>query len=219
MENVTVTCACGREMRLNALGGRGSFRCGCGAGVRVEVSRTHSGCAVDGCRLAAVNESLVVRLCGEHLRKVMLSLVPRVYVKYPPEKWLAEAHHDYVAEFGEPPETPLWVRMPWLLTAPERPGTSHDPIVYFLVVGDTVKIGTTINKRQRFATMLPPGAEIALEMPGSYSLEHRLHARFAAHRLEGEWFALSDEIKDFIRQNRASATATSPSRTSRRSTA
>lgn len=220
MQNVTVTCACGRKMRVNALGGRGAFRCGCGAGVRVEVSDIRRGCAVDGCRLTAVADSLVVRLCSDHLHKVMLSLVPRIYVKYPPEKWLSEAIHEYVAEFGEPPETPLWVRMPWLLNrVTDRPDTSHDPIVYFLVIGDKVKIGTTINKRQRFASMLPPGATFALELPGSYKLESELHKRFAADRLEGEWFRLSDQIKAFIAANQKRMARSSATSRSRRSSA
>ncbi|WP_394553850.1 GIY-YIG nuclease family protein [Agromyces sp. MMS24-JH15] len=91
----------------------------------------------------------------------------------------------------------------WLCAACEwRYGDLADPglppprvdVVYYLRLGDRVKIGTSSNPRQRF-TALPHDEVLAFER-GDRRLEQRRHAQFAAHRiLDGEWFHLVDELR------------------------
>ncbi len=69
-------------------------------------------------------------------------------------------------------------------------------VVYYLRYGERVKIGTTANPRQRLAAIWHDQL-LAFE-PGDRRLERRRHADFAAERLGGEWFRLSDALRDHI---------------------
>lgn len=86
-----------------------------------------------------------------------------------------------------------------------RVGDAPDPdlppprvdVVYYLRLGDRVKIGTSRSPRQRLAAL--PGEELlALEL-GDASLERARHREFAADRLgTSEWFALSAALRDHV---------------------
>ncbi|WIE73810.1 GIY-YIG nuclease family protein [Curtobacterium sp. MCJR17_020] len=70
-------------------------------------------------------------------------------------------------------------------------------VVYYLRMrddfGDRVKIGTTMNPRQRLA-VIPHQDLLAFER-GDRSLERRRHAQFAATRFPGtEWFRATPEL-------------------------
>ncbi|MET0481074.1 MAG: GIY-YIG nuclease family protein [Mycetocola sp.] len=66
-------------------------------------------------------------------------------------------------------------------------------VVYYLRYGDRIKIGTSINPRQRFAGIRHD--ELLAFERGNRLTERKRHAQFAAHRLDrSEWFAASDEI-------------------------
>jgi len=70
-------------------------------------------------------------------------------------------------------------------------------VVYYLRLGDRVKIGTTFTPRQRFA-VLPHDEVLAFER-GDRILEHRRHAEFADDRLgTSEWFASSPRLRTHI---------------------
>lgn len=64
-----------------------------------------------------------------------------------------------------------------------------------------VKIGITSNVPARLSALQMahhrPLNVIGI-MPGGGREEAALHARFAAHRLRGEWFRLDDEIAGFV---------------------
>jgi hypothetical protein len=80
---------------------------------------------------------------------------------------------------------------------PELPPPRID-LVYYLRLGDRVKIGTTATPRQRFAA-LPHDEVLAFER-GDRELEQRRHIEFAADRLgASEWFGLSPRLKAHIR--------------------
>lgn len=76
--------------------------------------------------------------------------------------------------------------------------------VYFAVArakSDAVKIGVTTNISKREIALdggVPGGVSILATLPGGMDVESYLHEKFAHHRLNGEWFAHSEEIKDFI---------------------
>jgi hypothetical protein len=70
-------------------------------------------------------------------------------------------------------------------------------VVYYLRLGDRVKIGTTFNPRQRFAALLHEEV-LAFEL-GDRSVERSRHLEFADDRLgTSEWFALSARLRMHI---------------------
>ena len=78
---------------------------------------------------------------------------------------------------------------------PETP-SRHRPVVYYVLFGDRVKIGTTRNLRQRLLEV-PHDQVLALE-PGDATLERQRHAKFRAFRLHREWFAYVHPLSTFI---------------------
>lgn len=77
--------------------------------------------------------------------------------------------------------------------------------VYFAlpkVDNGSVKIGVTTNIAKRTIALsggIPGGVVMVATIAGGADVESFLHDKFASHRLNGEWFAHCDEIKDFIR--------------------
>ncbi len=70
-------------------------------------------------------------------------------------------------------------------------------VVYYLLFGDRVKIGTSSNPRQRFAAIWHD--EILAFERGDRMLEHRRHVQFDEARYpRTEWFRLSDALAAHI---------------------
>ncbi len=71
------------------------------------------------------------------------------------------------------------------------------PGVYFVRVGDLLKIGKADNVRKRLSG-LQTGSPLKLELlavaPGGLPEEVYFHESFAAHRRRGEWFELCPPI-------------------------
>lgn len=89
----------------------------------------------------------------------------------------------------------------FLPTAPGAPRMGGN-IVYFMYSGGRVKIGYSggvdgRHKQLRTAGAFPP--VVLLVMSGDKGAESDLHIRFAADRLHGEWFALSKELRSYLR--------------------
>jgi hypothetical protein len=77
-------------------------------------------------------------------------------------------------------------------------------VVYYLRLGERVKIGTTFAPRQRFAAL--PHDEVLAFEPGDRMLERQRHREFAADRLgTSEWFALSPGIRAHVATVRGDA--------------
>jgi hypothetical protein len=81
------------------------------------------------------------------------------------------------------------------------------PKVYFIeAIGlQRVKIGMTDNIKYRFDSLQsasPVPLKIMAVISGDRTLETYLHKRFKAHRLHGEWFILTDEMKEIIQELR-----------------
>lgn len=77
-----------------------------------------------------------------------------------------------------------------------RPG-----FVYFLRMGDTVKIGFSAKVGSRLKsiqTACPEPAEVMKIIPGSDQTERYFHAHFQDYRLKGEWFALEGALAAFL---------------------
>jgi hypothetical protein len=75
-------------------------------------------------------------------------------------------------------------------------------MIYFILnsKNNTVKIGKTDNLQKRLS-QLQTGSDsclvVILTLPGDVEEEKELHLRFSDHRLNGEWFTFSDEIKQY----------------------
>ncbi len=83
--------------------------------------------------------------------------------------------------------------------------TEPGSVVYFITAHKSrkVKIGYARNLKSRMAT-LQTGNHSPLKvlhtLPGGAGLEAQLHGRFSDDRIQGEWFRLSDRIREFIFQ-------------------
>jgi hypothetical protein len=70
--------------------------------------------------------------------------------------------------------------------------------VYYLKVGDHIKIGTTTNLPRRLAAY-PPESEVLGTEAGGPTVEKHRHQQFHAHLAWGrEWFTDTQEIRQFI---------------------
>jgi hypothetical protein len=77
-------------------------------------------------------------------------------------------------------------------------------VVYFISCRDCVKIGIARDTAFRLREMqvhCPYEMTLLGVTDGGRSVERGLHQRFARYRIRGEWFSLSDEIQQFIREN------------------
>lgn len=64
-------------------------------------------------------------------------------------------------------------------------------VVYYLALGNRIKIGTTTDLPGRMAAV--PHEELVAFEFGSYKLERQRHDQFAHARIVGEWFDRADE--------------------------
>lgn len=69
-------------------------------------------------------------------------------------------------------------------------------VVYYIRFRDTVKIGTSIDVASRLK--LHPWEELVAIEPGGRKVEQRRHKALQAHRVDGEWFELTDEVREYI---------------------
>ena len=76
------------------------------------------------------------------------------------------------------------------------------PMVYFFRAGDLVKIGYSRRDVQARLRACQTGSPVSLTLwhtvPGGPDVERELHQRFAADRQHGEWFRISDAIREFV---------------------
>lgn len=77
-------------------------------------------------------------------------------------------------------------------------GRGHYPVVYYMKLGDLVKIGTTTHIIGRRSAL---GAEKILAVePGDWRDEAIQHVRFRGLRVSGEWFRNEDPLTSHIDQ-------------------
>jgi hypothetical protein len=96
-------------------------------------------------------------------------------------------------------------------TQDRAPSTREAPpelcVVYYVQIGDVIKIGTTQNLRSRLAGY-PPNRRFLGSEPGGYELEQQRLAEFTADRICGEWFHPSAAITAHVRRLRRSSQGT-----------
>lgn len=76
----------------------------------------------------------------------------------------------------------------------------HPGWIYYLLVGDRIKIGYTVDVKRRLRDYPPDTPLLALH-PGTKATEKDMHNRFAGSRTAGrEWFLDTAEIREHIKQ-------------------
>jgi hypothetical protein len=152
-------------------------------------------CAVPGCPEAAERPELLP-LCAAHL-----AVAAEVHA----------AEHGFADLLPAPCRlcgSRLGVRYPsgWACAVCEWPHGEHPDgelppprvdVVYYLRFRDRVKIGTTVDPRQRFRAIRHE--EVVAFERGDRRLEQRRHREFAAERAgSSEWFELTPRLQEHI---------------------
>lgn len=115
---------------------------------------------------------------------------PPVHTKFEPREFVP---------FPPPKPDPTFT----LLGFPDGTELPAGSIVYFMYSAGRIKIGFsgTIRSRHRGlqnAGPFPPVVLLAIK--GTESVEKKFHKQFAKERLHGEWFAISKEMRTYLRQ-------------------
>lgn len=89
-----------------------------------------------------------------------------------------------------------------------RKSCSEHSYLYFIEAVNTgyIKIGRSANPDRRLAQLATgsPNALVILgKISGGAALESEIHRRFEVDRERGEWFRLSSDLKEFIKQSTA----------------
>lgn len=77
----------------------------------------------------------------------------------------------------------------------------YGTVTYFIqrVPNGPVKIGRTVNARQRLAELQTASAEqLVIRGVITSNRERELHQRFASKRMSGEWFRCDDELETYM---------------------
>lgn len=83
----------------------------------------------------------------------------------------------------------------------EREAESNGTI-YFIGIGDLVKIGKTVDLSQRLIAFSYPAIAVLATETGYSLRERELHERFKRWRHSGEWFRRSPEVEQYIKSLR-----------------
>lgn len=86
-----------------------------------------------------------------------------------------------------------------------RKACSEESFLYFIEALDSgfIKIGRSVNPERRLAqlsTGSPSKLVILGKISGGSKLEMDLHKRFGLSREKGEWFKITNELRDFIKE-------------------
>lgn len=195
MQNVTVACSCGRTMGLDAVRGRGAFRCGCGVRIIVTPQSQKPAC-VGGdsqrpCGYAASKnaDALGVVLCADHLARYQEYLT----AIEEGERW-GELMKDAWEDSRRALRDGLASRQAWEgdYLAARRKLYQTQSVVYYVRIGDTIKIGVTTNMKARMPQVMPD--EILATEPGGPDLERRRHIEFSHLKVRGERFTSGADL-------------------------
>jgi hypothetical protein len=176
---------------------RGTFRCGCGARALVTVEDRGEcfGMAENGerCRFSPVRESMKdygVSLCRDHLEGycgVLKTIAQGEKAAETVTKAIESEMNEGRMVFPDPTEED---------TERERMYAAQS-VVYYIRIGDVIKIGTTKNMKARMSQLIPD--EILATEPGSGELENMRHKQFRHLRVRGERFRPEDDLLSHIR--------------------
>jgi len=90
----------------------------------------------------------------------------------------------------------------WLFAHDATSCDLDDQLVYFAGRGDTVKIGISVNPKERIRNLQvasPDRLTLLATQEGGKEVELELHERFKADHIMGEWFKMSDGLRRYIK--------------------
>jgi hypothetical protein len=179
---------------------KGTFTCGCGVRVAVQVADRSVCMGLEGgsgrCGLVPVRESAEwnLSLCGNHLEGFLATL-----------DVIREAERAREVEnlaLDEIHRESLQMRERWAAEdAARNERYASQSVVYYVRLGGCIKIGTTTNMKMRMNTLMPD--EILATEPGTRELEQMRHKQFAGLRVRGERFLADPELLSHIQMIRA----------------
>jgi hypothetical protein len=83
------------------------------------------------------------------------------------------------------------------------PRGPHEPVAYFLEVGQRVKIGYTTNLYARLRAFGLRIENVVLLLEGGPKVERELHRMFARYRVgDTEWFSLAGDLGEYVNDAR-----------------
>lgn len=95
-----------------------------------------------------------------------------------------------------------WAREDTAARASAKERQSGPGHIYYIRVGDLIKIGFTTRLEQRLL-QYPPNAELLADHPGTRATEQDMHGRFEQYRSRGrEWFTAGVKLMEHISQVR-----------------
>lgn len=210
MQEITALCGCGRKMGLDALRGRGAFRCICGARVRFqEPPYAASTCvAPEGagrCRRVPKDDA-VVPLCKEHLKAWKIA---HEFIGIDEADAYVDRYTEIAIGVSDPTDTSVLTQLAVQRvhrTQSARDKLARGPVdprvelVYYLRFDRRVKIGTTTNLPSRLIDI--PHDEVLAVEPGGRVIEQSRHKQFAHLRAIGEWFRMEEPLIGHIKEIR-----------------
>lgn len=151
-----------------------------GAGERFKSGPEATICAHGKCK-GPVPEESPVALCGKHLIEAHLYVEDRKRLHLDAQ----EAELAVAAGVRRFPKS----------AARAQVGQSY---VYFLRLGDRIKIGYTTNLKERLKNL--PHEEVLCVIPGTMDDERRYLEQWSCERTAGEWFRASTGLLEFVAQ-------------------
>lgn len=137
-------------------------------------------------------------------------LISQALAKYP--KLDIKRHLDILARYGFDPKDPDIIRRAVKRSVdietvgvrrrpnPAKPTWYREtrPVVYYMRLGNRIKIGTTVNLSRRLDAINPEEL-VTLEW-GDHAVERQRHRQFAALRCNGEWFKMEEPLLTHLRE-------------------
>ncbi len=131
-------------------------------------------------------------LCREHSLLVSLNVTDRLYAN----AISGSAGSELSVERASAAPDDVWLQ------------ASHQPVVYFLLNGDRVKIGTSTNITARVGALSLRKSHAILLLSGDHELESALHNHFECDRIAStEWFVHSPRIQEYVARRKEAAAA------------
>ena len=91
-----------------------------------------------------------------------------------------------------------WNSFPQDATPSRSVREARESVVYYLAMGDLIKIGKTVDLKQRLAHFYARESQLLAIEPGGLQRELERHRQFKACRVERELFSRSDELMAHI---------------------
>jgi Meiotically up-regulated gene 113 len=183
----------------------GTFTCGCGARVTVQVTERPR-CARPDCHMVPVREasSVGLPLCAEHFAELG-QLFESLRIAELETRQVALDHQE-AALANRELEVRLGLQQWDINVHKSRQATRQlDELrwagaawqVYYMRIGDCIKIGTTRSMKKRISDLQPD--EVLAVEPGDRTVERERHRQFAHLRVRGERFRVAPDLLAHIK--------------------